>query len=310
MFTAVSVPDLHLLRVFVAITEAGGFSAAQIALNVSQSTISTQMAELETRLGLILCRRGRSGFSLTDDGHAVYEAAKHFFHSCDDFAGKVNARRGGISGELRIALADALLGNPDFPVQEIFQETRRRMPAVSLMLSQADPLTIERQILDERIHAGIHTFPNHAPGLRYTKLFTETQTLYCAKGHPLYARKDKDITTAEIEEFDYVARTYYGGSLKPGVFRPKRVTGQSSSMEGTVALILSGAFIGHLPMVSARPWVDGGDLRALRIQDLSYPTIFECTMAVGAHIVRPLEIFEAVLNAHFSESRKMGRENR
>ncbi|MFW8641943.1 LysR family transcriptional regulator [Rhizobium beringeri] len=60
VLTSVSSPDLHLLRVFVAVTEAGGFSAAQLTLNVSQSTISTQMSDLEARLGLKLCRRGRS----------------------------------------------------------------------------------------------------------------------------------------------------------------------------------------------------------------------------------------------------------
>ena len=52
MLTSVSNPDLHLLRVFIAVAESGGFSKAQIALNVSQSTISTQMIDLETRLGM------------------------------------------------------------------------------------------------------------------------------------------------------------------------------------------------------------------------------------------------------------------
>jgi DNA-binding transcriptional LysR family regulator len=54
--------DLRLLRVFVAIAEAGSFTAAQMVLNLGQSTISNQMAALEQRLGYRLCERGRSGF--------------------------------------------------------------------------------------------------------------------------------------------------------------------------------------------------------------------------------------------------------
>ena len=41
MFTSLSNPDLHLLRAFLSVVESGGFSKAQIALNVSQSIIST-----------------------------------------------------------------------------------------------------------------------------------------------------------------------------------------------------------------------------------------------------------------------------
>ena len=76
MRTSISNADLHLLRVFLSVVESGGFSKAQIALNVSQSTISTQMIDLETRLGMRLCRRGRSGFALTEEGHELFKYPK------------------------------------------------------------------------------------------------------------------------------------------------------------------------------------------------------------------------------------------
>jgi LysR family transcriptional regulator, transcriptional activator for bauABCD operon len=299
MLASISVPDIHLLRVFVAVAEAGSFSAAQVLLNVSQSTISTQMAALEARLGLCLCRRGRSGFSLTDDGHAVYQEAKQLFRNCNDFVSKINARRGTLSGDLKIVLADALVGNPDFPAAGIFRKLRERMPNVNIVLSQADPLTIERQILDKRVDAGIHTFPSHAPGLRYIKLFTERQTLYCSDSHPLFAKDDRLIKTADLEQYDYAAREYYGGSLKPGDFNPIRVSSQCSTMEGTVALILSGKFIGHIPPLPARQWVQSGRLRPILPEQLSYSCTFECVFPVGARLSRPLEILEDILSAEF-----------
>ena len=60
--------DLHHLRLFVSVVEAGGFSAAQGALGLSQPTISQHMARLETRLGYRLCSRGKAGFRLTAKG--------------------------------------------------------------------------------------------------------------------------------------------------------------------------------------------------------------------------------------------------
>ena len=64
MFSQLTDLDLRLIRVFLAIVDAGGVSPAQATLNVGQSTISTQLATLETRLGYRLCERGRGGFSL------------------------------------------------------------------------------------------------------------------------------------------------------------------------------------------------------------------------------------------------------
>ena len=60
--------DLRLLRIFVTIVESGGLSAAESRLNIGRSTISTHLSDLEIRLGLKLCKRGRSGFELTDAG--------------------------------------------------------------------------------------------------------------------------------------------------------------------------------------------------------------------------------------------------
>lgn len=294
---SVSSPDIHLLKVFVVVAEAGGFSAAQTILNVSQSTVSTQMADLETRLGLTLCRRGRAGFVLTDDGRIVYDAAKELFGDCNIFANKVRALRGEVTGELYIATADALLSNPDFPFDKIIQELRRCMPSVKLNFRLLDPLEIERQILSQKLHVGIHTFPNHVPGLRYIDLFSERQTLYCGREHPLFSAKVLP-SIEEISEYDYAARSYYGGMLRPGVMQPKKISSNSSHLEGILALIFSGEFVGHLPDQIARNWVKKGVLKAIMPNRLSYSSRFECAFSVGARISRAQTILEDVLIKH------------
>ena len=106
MLGTLSEGDIRLLKVFAKVVEAGGFSAAQIALNVSQSTISTHMTTLEHRLGVRLCQRGRSGFKLTDKGQLIYQASQRLFASLEEFRSGVGARdispfRGGRPGQPR-----------------------------------------------------------------------------------------------------------------------------------------------------------------------------------------------------------------
>ena len=276
------------------VAESGGFSQAQIALNVSQSTISTQMIDLETRLGMRLCRRGRAGFALTDEGREVFKYAKDLIQDCDEFVGKVNGIRGDLSGELRIATADSLLGNKAFPFETILAELRDAMPAVVLQLSVMDPLEIERLVLEQKLHMGLHTFPNHAPGLRYIKMFDEAQTLYCGQGHPLF---DNDVAheVSELEAYEYAARSYYGGALRPGSLKPKNNHIYAGSMDGIAAAVLSGRFLGHLPDQCAQTWVEQGKLKPLSTELYTYKATFESVFPIGARMANTQRVLQDVM---------------
>jgi LysR family transcriptional regulator, transcriptional activator for bauABCD operon len=71
--------DLRLLTILRTIVECKGLASAQNILNMSQSSVSASLGELEARLGLRLCNRGRSGFELTEAGRIVYEASHDLF---------------------------------------------------------------------------------------------------------------------------------------------------------------------------------------------------------------------------------------
>src|SRR5579863_293973 len=77
----VSNSDLTSLAVFRSVVEHRSFLGAQVALGLSQSAVSFHIKGLEQRLGFRLCRRGRSGFELTDRGAIVYDS-----RSCSSWA--------------------------------------------------------------------------------------------------------------------------------------------------------------------------------------------------------------------------------
>src|SRR5687768_16909560 len=85
----ISDADIRLLKVFNAVVQCGGFAAAQVELNVGQSTISAHMATLESRLGVRLCERGRGGFRLTEQGRHIHEAAQRLFREVESFRADV-----------------------------------------------------------------------------------------------------------------------------------------------------------------------------------------------------------------------------
>ena len=75
--------DLRLLRVFRSVAACGGFAAAELELNINRSTISRHIKDLETRLGVTLCRRGRGGFALSTEGAQVLASAQKMMGEID-----------------------------------------------------------------------------------------------------------------------------------------------------------------------------------------------------------------------------------
>ncbi|MGO1470643.1 MAG: LysR family transcriptional regulator [Tissierella sp.] len=71
---------LQQLRYVVAVHEAGSFSAASEKLYVSQPSISTMIADLESELDITIFNRSKKGVSLTEDGNALLQYAYAMLH--------------------------------------------------------------------------------------------------------------------------------------------------------------------------------------------------------------------------------------
>ena len=118
--------DIKRLRIFMTIVESGGFAQAQNELGLSASTISVRMAELEHSLGLRLCNRGRSGFSMTPEGSEVYRACQSLVLSHDKFVQSIGAVKGEISGELRLGVIDNVIFDPGLPISQVLADFAAR----------------------------------------------------------------------------------------------------------------------------------------------------------------------------------------
>lgn len=94
--------DLRLLRVFRTVARKGGFAAAELALGKSKSSISIDIAALESRLRTTLCTRGRGGFSLTPEGEQVLDATEDLLRDIERFRDRVNSASGILSGRMTL----------------------------------------------------------------------------------------------------------------------------------------------------------------------------------------------------------------
>ncbi|MEM7693162.1 MAG: LysR family transcriptional regulator [Pseudomonadota bacterium] len=102
--------NLHHLRLFRAVANAGTLTGAARALNLSQSAISTQLRTLETMLGHDLFERRGRGLVLTEAGRIALDHAEIIFRTANDLTATL-AQSKGPRGVLRVGALSTLSRN-------------------------------------------------------------------------------------------------------------------------------------------------------------------------------------------------------
>ncbi|NDO82872.1 LysR family transcriptional regulator [Citrobacter sp. NCU1] len=290
--------DLKLLRIFMTIVKCNGFSAAQAALNVSQSTISEHMTSLETRLGVKLCERGRCGFRLTEYGTATYEAAQRLFLAVDTFCMDTSALKRHISGKLYLGIIDNTATDSDSVLSRALRKFVSHGHDVQLDIYIGTPAELEGRVLDGRLHVAIGHFPFEVAGLCYTQLYDEPDGLYCSRYHPLFDNPPGgDALIEAIRESQIVAR----GFLQQHdlqLLKSSYAAATVDNVEAQAILILTGAYLGFLPRHYARQWVNAGQMRQLEPEQFGSKWPFASITKRGATQPAILRLFMEELMSH------------
>lgn len=117
--------DPRLLRAFVAIVDAGGFTQAAARLNVTQSTISQQLARLEEAVGLPLVDRTVRPVMASPAGERLLGHARRIL-ALQDEARRLLADPSGVTA-IRIGMAEDIVTAPMMALFAGFTAGRREI---------------------------------------------------------------------------------------------------------------------------------------------------------------------------------------
>ncbi|WP_243047805.1 LysR family transcriptional regulator [Dyella sp. RRB7] len=122
--------DPALLRAFVAVKEAGGFTRAAQRLNLTQSAISHQIRRLEEQVGRQLLFRTTRSLTLTEDGEDLLHYAEKILDTLDSMTQRF--RPSPISGVVRFGVLENFLGDR---LANLLCQFGRAFPSVRLDVS-------------------------------------------------------------------------------------------------------------------------------------------------------------------------------
>lgn len=115
--------DLDLLRTFVAICDAGGFTRAGERLHLTQSTVSLQLKRLEEIVGKRLLERHSRKVILTNDGEILLGYARQILEITDEAQSRMSEPE--IEGVVRVGIPE------DF--------ANRHLPGILARFTRAHP---------------------------------------------------------------------------------------------------------------------------------------------------------------------------
>lgn len=289
--------DLRLLRVFKAVADCGGMASAELELNLAMSTISRHVKDLETRLGLVLCRRGRGGFALTPEGEQLYAAAQQLLAATETFRSSLHDIHRRMGGDLHVALFEKTASNPDARIAEAVARFRRLAPQVTLHLHVGTIGMIERGVMGGQYHLGVIPEHRRSDSLEYDELFGETMGLYAGVGHPWFSAGHDGLGWDDLLRQDLAALGYHSPNMVLAHQRRLLRSATASDQEAVATLVLSGAYVGFLPDHYAAPFVQAGRMRAVAPKTLNYHCQFSCIHRRAPALLRIADAFREVLVA-------------
>jgi LysR family transcriptional regulator, transcriptional activator for bauABCD operon len=294
--------DLRLLRVFKVVADCGGMAAAELELNIGTSTISRHVKDLEVRLGLTLCRRGRAGFSLTPEGEQIYAQTLQLLASTDAFRSGVDEIHRRMGGQLHVALFDKIASNPVAHIGAAIALFCERAPDVALNLHIAPINAIERGVIDGRFQVGVIPGHRSSDSLTYDPLFTETMLLYCGAQHELFASDNEGLDWDSLSAHQFAGLGYHSPNMEISqrVRLPRKAT--AFDQEAIATLVLSGKFLGFLPDHYADEFVRKGLMRAVNPAAFFYTCSFLGILRRSPQPSRATRVFQTCLReAHALE---------
>ncbi|HVE21390.1 MAG TPA: LysR family transcriptional regulator [Acidocella sp.] len=140
------------LRFFVTLSDFVSLAAVARALNVTPSAVTQRLRLLEERLGVRLVDRSGRRLALTDEGRLLAQHAQNVLNDIGQIADMLAARRGVVSGHLRIL---APLGFGRRYVAPVAAAFRTAFPDVQIDLMLSDrPFQFREEIWDVLIYIG------------------------------------------------------------------------------------------------------------------------------------------------------------
>lgn len=198
--------DSRRLFYFSQVAKMGSFTAAEAALDVSQSTLSRQIQILEEELGSALLLRASRGVTLTHAGELLVAQADRIIRDMEAAREQITMARGSTRGRVTIA-APRPFSSRYFP--GVVQRFSRKFPDTKLTVLEASSGHVHQYLADGAVDMAVVLHNPNSQKIATKKILSEPLMLTMRHDHALAGEQAIDRgRLASIEDLMLPAASY------------------------------------------------------------------------------------------------------
>lgn len=196
------------LRAFYAVAQHGTFSAAALALGVSQPAITQHVRALEEAIGSRLFHRRGSGVEITPDGSDLLPHVHQIIKGLEDVSARIEGGKELRSGHLAIGLCGPHIAMP------LIRQFRQTWPGITIETRMANSQTLLDLVAQQRLDVAVVTLTAPRNDLFIHRLVGQEVLVLVPAEHRWAGRKS--VTITELAGQDFVLREQ--GSMTRQIF--------------------------------------------------------------------------------------------
>jgi LysR family cyn operon transcriptional activator len=178
--------ELRHLRYFTALAECLNFTRAAERAHVTQSTMSSQIRQLEEEVGCVLFERIGKRVVMTERGELFLEFATRALREVDSGLGALKRSPAEMAGQIRVGATHTF--NTGF-IPQCVATFLERHPTARVAVEDLSADDICTSLLAGRLDLGIAYRPGDTSGLRFEPLYQEEMVLVVSEQHPFAHRR-------------------------------------------------------------------------------------------------------------------------
>lgn len=302
---ALTMLNLQRLTIFVAVVEAGSFTAAATALGLTKAVVSFNIKQLEAESGVSLLVRSTRRLALTDAGERFYPRCQHLLEEAQNLLDDVQRDHQGLSGVLRITSTPEYGSQVVVPALAAFSREHPQLRIQHVSSSYHADLIAER--FDVAIRLGQLADSNHrAAPIDSFAIFPVASPAYLAT-HPVE-------NLEQLAQATWLAHSRLSSPLSWQVTTPERQailfdvekppTIVADSAAALLAFAIEGAGVALLPEWLVRPAINAGKLQMVLSHHLFPRQSIYALYPNTRHVPEKVRVFIDFLQAWHRDNRQ------
>jgi LysR family transcriptional regulator, transcriptional activator of the cysJI operon len=263
--------QIETLKVFCDLVESRSFSRAAVRNFITQSAVSQQVKNMETRFETQLLRRDGKSVTPTPAGRIFYERSRAILDSFEHMQLEMKSIGQDMAGSVRVATIYSV-GLHELSV--VVKTFLKIYPKVNLHVEYSKGSRVYEDCLRGAIDLGIVTYPEPRKGLRIISLPADKLVLICAPEHPLAKRHHVDIRKLSGQNYVAWEKGMASRTALDRIFQEQdidvRIVSEFDNIETIKRSVEIGAGVSIVPMLSVQKEVQTGTLIQIHFTDKSF----------------------------------------